>query len=61
MSNLAEYILGTKIKAAILQAFLESKKDIDFISLEELAFAIASDSIRILETEKLITVNRDLK
>lgn len=54
----ASYILGTKIQAAIYQAILESKKDVDFSSLDELAHAVASDAIRNLQTFGLIELKK---
>ncbi len=55
--NIVEYILSGKIKSAIYQAFIESKKDIDFNSLDELAVAVSLDTIRFLENQGLITIN----
>lgn len=55
-SHLVEYIIGSKIKAAIYQALLESKTDIDFCSLDELAYAVSSDAVRFLVSENLIEV-----
>lgn len=55
----AAYILGTKIQSAIYQSLLESKKDIDFSMLDELAHAVASDAIRNLQEFGLIEVKNE--
>ena len=60
MKNIVQYILATKIQAAIYQAMIESKKDIDFSSLVELSYAVASDSVRFLEDHKLIIIQAEL-
>lgn len=60
MKNIVQYILATKIQAAIYQAMIESKKDIDFSSLDELSYAVACDSVRFLEDHKLIIIQAEL-
>ena len=59
IENTAEYILGIKIQSAIYQALIETKKeDPDLSSLDELAFAIASDAIRNLQKFGLIELKK---
>lgn len=60
MKNIVQYILATKIQAAIYQAMIESKKDLDFSSLDELSYAVACDSVRFLEDHKLIIIPVEL-
>lgn len=56
MNKIVEYIVASKIHSALLQAIIESKDDVDFISLYELSVAVTSDTIRFLEEEKLIQI-----
>lgn len=56
MRPIVEYILTSNIKSALYQAIIESKDDVDFDSLYDLAIAVSSDTIRVLEEQKLITI-----
>ena len=47
--ELLKYIIQQKLKAAIFQAFLESKKEIDFVSIGELAEVNADSLVRLFE------------
>lgn len=57
---IVEYIIAEKIEGAILQSIIELKQEtdgrVDFISLSELAFAVASDTIRNLQKAGLIEI-----
>lgn len=47
--ELLKYIIQQKLKAAIFQAFLESKKEIDFVSIGELAEVNADSLVRLFK------------
>jgi len=54
--EIVEYILASNIKSAIYQALIESKDDVDFSELMDLAFAVAGDTTTFLEKHDLISI-----
>ena len=56
--ELLKYIIQQKLKAAIFQAFLESKKEIDFVSIGELAEVNADSLVRLLKNIQIFLKRR---